>query len=290
MSAEIIPFDFEEQAVRVVIRDGEPWFVAVDVCRVLELENARQVVARLDDDERDGVHTVDAIGRQQLTNVINESGLYALIFTSRKEQAKRFRKWVTAEVLPTIRKTGRYELPGQDDTLVSNEGTLYQSLTHRDANMWLNIVREARVTRGTAAAVAMWSLSPLPPLLESRQPGKPGPSAEDGAACLGHLLGSTHEGRTVAEWVHDARGTEIGAYKALAGIGLRALETGLFVASGSIPQLYALFKATPWVHGKWRAALLAMPGVTIPSSPLTLAGIASRGVIVPWTLIPVAEV
>lgn len=112
MTAAIIPFDFEEQAVRVVMRDDAPWFVAADVCRVLEIGNPRDALSRLEDDEKDGVGITDTIGRNQITNVINESGLYALILTSRKPAAKRFRKWVTAEVLPALRTQGRYELPG----------------------------------------------------------------------------------------------------------------------------------------------------------------------------------
>jgi prophage antirepressor-like protein len=97
MSAEIIPFDFEEQAVRVVMRDGEPWFVAADVCRILGLENVTRSIDRLDDDERMTLHITDALagmtlhagegqagrGGARFLNIISESGLYALIFTSR---------------------------------------------------------------------------------------------------------------------------------------------------------------------------------------------------------------
>ncbi|MDQ7775196.1 MAG: BRO family protein [Paracoccus aminovorans] len=109
MSAAIIPFDFEEQAVRIVMRDDAPWFVAADVCRVLEIGNPSDVVRRMDDDEV----TLDTIeGSHRTTNLVSESGLYVLILTSRKPAAKRFRKWVTAEVLPALRTRGRYELPG----------------------------------------------------------------------------------------------------------------------------------------------------------------------------------
>lgn len=109
MSAAIIPFDFETNAVRVVMRDDAPWFVAADVCRVLEISNPSDVVRRMDDDEV----TLDTIeGSHRTTNLVSESGLYVLILTSRKPAAKRFRKWVTAEVLPALRTRGRYELPG----------------------------------------------------------------------------------------------------------------------------------------------------------------------------------
>lgn len=110
-SNTLIPFDFDGSAVRVLMRGGAPWFVAKDVCDILELGNSRDAVSRLDNDERDGVGITDAIGREQSTTCISESGLYSLIFTSRKAEAKRFRKWVTAEVLPCIRQTGRYVRP-----------------------------------------------------------------------------------------------------------------------------------------------------------------------------------
>ncbi|MFT9046213.1 Bro-N domain-containing protein [Acetobacter orientalis] len=104
------PFTFESHAVRVLTRDGEPWFVLADVCSVLEHSNSRVAAERLDEDEKD-VSTVYTPGGPQEMSIVNESGLYNLIFTSRKPEAKRFRKWVTAEVLPAIRKTGSYGLP-----------------------------------------------------------------------------------------------------------------------------------------------------------------------------------
>lgn len=106
-------FEHEEfGSVRVVMIDGEPWFVAVDVCRILEISNSRDAVARLDDDEKADVGITDTssngVQQRRTVTAISESGLYALIFTSRKPEAKKFRKWVTHEVLPSIRKTGAY--------------------------------------------------------------------------------------------------------------------------------------------------------------------------------------
>jgi prophage antirepressor-like protein len=112
----IVPFDFEGNSIRVISRATLPWWVLADVCRVLEIGNARDAASRLDDDEKDGVGITDAIGREQLTTVINESGLYSLILTSRKPAAKRFKKWVTAEVLPAIRQTGGYMVAAPDET------------------------------------------------------------------------------------------------------------------------------------------------------------------------------
>lgn len=105
---EIVPFQFESLPVRIISGDDdEPWFVLADVCRVLEHSNPAVAASRLDDDEK-GVSNVYTPGGTQVLTIINESGLYSLILTSRKDSAKRFKKWVTSEVLPAIRKTGSY--------------------------------------------------------------------------------------------------------------------------------------------------------------------------------------
>lgn len=108
--SNLIPFDYSGQTVRTIDLDGEPWFVAADVSAVLELGNPRSSLALLDDDEK-GVHAVDTPGGVQRVTVINEPGLYSLIFRSRKAEAKAFKRWVTHEVLPSIRKTGGYISP-----------------------------------------------------------------------------------------------------------------------------------------------------------------------------------
>lgn len=106
-------FAFDSAAVRVVHLNGEPWFVAKDVCAALGVQNHRGAVARLDDDEKVGVGIADALGREQQTTVINESGLYSLILrshgaTTAGQPAHTFRKWLMAEVLPALGKTGSY--------------------------------------------------------------------------------------------------------------------------------------------------------------------------------------
>ncbi|MFW9594008.1 MAG: Bro-N domain-containing protein, partial [Macromonas sp.] len=101
--------------LRGFLRDGEPWFVAADVCAALEIGNVSMAANRLDADEKD-ISTVDTLGGAQELVVINESGLYSLILTSRKPEAKKFKKWVTSEVLPSIRKTGSYTAPAAQPT------------------------------------------------------------------------------------------------------------------------------------------------------------------------------
>ncbi|GAB6853027.1 BRO-N domain-containing protein [Asaia astilbis] len=107
MTKSLEKFSFEGAPVRVMERNGITWWVLADVCAVLAIRNARDAADRLDDDEK-GVATTDTLGGSQEMTVINESGLWSLVLTSRKPQAKRLKKWVTAEVLPSIRKTGQY--------------------------------------------------------------------------------------------------------------------------------------------------------------------------------------
>lgn len=105
---EVFNFSQEKAPIRVQLINSEPWFVAKDVCEVLGIANHKDAASRLDEDERRGVGITDPIGRPQTVTAVSESGLYSLIFQSRKAEAKKFRKWVTSEVLPSIRKKGYY--------------------------------------------------------------------------------------------------------------------------------------------------------------------------------------
>lgn len=151
-------FGFEDRLVRVADRDGAPWFVAQDVCACLELVNSRKAIETLDADEK-GVTISDTLGGPQQMAIISESGLYALIFKSRKAAAVRFRKWVTAEVLPAIRKTGGYHMP-------SNDADVLPMLADADAlqrtSVALSMVREARQTFGRQTARRIWLECGLP--------------------------------------------------------------------------------------------------------------------------------
>ncbi|EAW9078574.1 Bro-N domain-containing protein [Salmonella enterica] len=115
MTSQVNYFYFENHSVRTVTINDDPWFVAKDACDALQLTNSRMALLALDDDEK-GVSSIDTISGRQQMSIINESGLYTLILRCRDAVKPgtvphRFRKWVTNEVLPTIRKTGRYEHP-----------------------------------------------------------------------------------------------------------------------------------------------------------------------------------
>lgn len=115
-SINAITFQYQNSAkhdIRTEEReDGSVWFVTKDVCQAIGVRNSRQAAAMLDADER-GVFLTDTPGGKQEFASVSESGLYALIMNSRKPEAKNFRKWVTSEVLPTIRKTGTYSIAPQ---------------------------------------------------------------------------------------------------------------------------------------------------------------------------------
>ena len=105
---ELQTFSFNNQPVRTVQVNNQPYWVLKDVCAVLGISNSRMTAERLEDDEVSQTDIIDSLGRSQSTSVITESGLYAVILRSDKPNAKEFRKWVTSEVLPTIRKNGAY--------------------------------------------------------------------------------------------------------------------------------------------------------------------------------------
>lgn len=110
--SEVSIVKFNTNAIRIVMKDDDPWFVASDVCAVLGLNNITMALKNLDDDEAAlniiEVRSENGVVQKREVNTINESGLYTLILRSRKPVAKKFRKWVTSEVLPSIRKTGQY--------------------------------------------------------------------------------------------------------------------------------------------------------------------------------------
>ena len=160
---EIMPFMFGESVVRVITdENGEPWFVAKDVCRVLGLENNRDAVSSLDEDEKITVANPDGNPRAGIPHwyvVISESGLYALVFRSRKPQAREFSRWVRKEVLPALRKTGRYEVPGRQPVLEPPASFPPEALRLRPVmrqRLWRDALNTARLDDGGTPAALRW--------------------------------------------------------------------------------------------------------------------------------------
>ncbi len=156
--ASIISLDFESHAVRAVLIDGEPWWVAADVGRLLGHSNIRRSLQALDDDEK-GVTTGYTLGGPQELNVVSESGLYALCFISKLPAAKRFRKWVTSEVLPALRRDGAYSAGGDQGELAAKRA-YYRALPqpHRErADLKAQVLAEvaALIAEGTPTGAAI---------------------------------------------------------------------------------------------------------------------------------------
>ncbi|PTR07911.1 MULTISPECIES: Bro-N domain-containing protein [unclassified Novosphingobium] len=156
MSNALLSYQFDETPVRIAIIDDDPWFVASDLSSVLGYSQPAFMTRILDDDEK-GLHIMQTLGGQQQMLIVSESGMYAAVLKSRKPEAKRFRKWVTAEVLPSLRKTGRYELPGLDEAPV-------QALDFDPIRLsaGANVVRLAMRLYGPVAARRLWPQLGLP--------------------------------------------------------------------------------------------------------------------------------
>jgi anti-repressor protein len=123
-------FNYNGNEVRTIQKDGEPWWVLKDVCGVLGLKNPTMIAERLEDDE---VTKFNLGGLSGETNIINESGLYNVILRSDKPEAKPFRKWVTSEVLPSIRKHGAYMTPQKIEEVLLNPDTIIKLATNLKA-------------------------------------------------------------------------------------------------------------------------------------------------------------
>lgn len=127
---EVFNFSQEKAPIRVQLINSEPWFVATDVCQVLGISNNRDAVSRLDDDEKATSALPTQFGVKDMW-LVSESGLYSLIFQSRKAEAKKFRKWVTSEVLPSIRKKGYYGIKKQATDYIDVRDVPYRVMNYR---------------------------------------------------------------------------------------------------------------------------------------------------------------
>ncbi|WYK04475.1 Bro-N domain-containing protein [Cereibacter sphaeroides f. sp. denitrificans] len=169
MGQHINPLLFEEEhLVRQIDRDGEAWFVGIDVCRALGLANPHSSLALLDEDER-GVHTVETLGGQQEVAIISEAGIYRLVFKSRKPVAERFKRWLAHEVIPSIRRTGAYFGNGAADPVTTKpdvERRAFPDWSLEEVRTKRGIVDMHRMLYGTMAAqwIAPQLGFPVPPV------------------------------------------------------------------------------------------------------------------------------
>ena len=218
MNAPLISYQFEEEPIRVVMILGDPWFVASDLAKALGYRDAANMTRTLHDDER-GTHIVSTPSGAQEMNIISESGMYAAVFKSRREEAERFRKWVTSVVLPSIRKTGSFEMPGY-------EPPPQIALDHDPIrlNAGIAVVREARRLFGPEAARSVWT-----------QVGLPAPIV--GAVAL---FSGDNLAEPLKAWLEDK--TETTAVWAARGIGLTDIDRM------TTTRIAALLRLFGWVR------------------------------------------
>lgn len=291
-------FDFHENLVRVVMIDGEPWWFGADVCRALALQNPTQALARLDEDEvryvervaeayavyRGGLSETEGQtqntpppGTNNVFAVISESGLYSLILTSRRPEAKVFKRWVTREVLPTIRKTGRYEAPGGPCGVedAANMRVIAEELRNQPVLARCTVIRTADLVYKNPALMPLWDATGLP-----RLPFGPlaDVQADRAADVLQKIALAGFNGRTIKDWLAEAIGGSEQAAEALRPLGfiLITQEEAVAIANATF-FLRRLFKDEPF----WRD----LRGVTgaRPYHRLWFGRLQSRATLIPLT-------
>lgn len=163
-------FKFDEKRLHTVIENDQPMFVARDICKILGIKSVKHALRRLDEDEG-GVLVIPTLGGKQKINAVNESGLYGLIFQSRKSNARKFRKWVTSEILPKVRNHGGYINPSATSEQVSNLQSQLHNLSIEAKHYKMLYENESQAVEIWKAKSVYGSVSPknhLPRLLQRR--------------------------------------------------------------------------------------------------------------------------
>lgn len=278
MTTAVIPFAFEDRLVRVVKPNGAPWFVGKDVCGVLGIRNDSDALGRLDPDERStysvptpsakGVGTTDpleVVGNEQSVVIVSEPGVYRLIFTSRKPEAERFKRWLAHEVLPALRTRGFYSLTGEP---VSAYEFPREPVPLEALRLKLETVRMAYRVFGPYAARALWDTLGLPPV-----PGHEPVKGDEASRCLWHLLEQPTQvdeqgtvARRLRDWIEIALNNpdDGGLRDYLRDQGILLLDDGEtgFLLANSHPFLAMKFAGTPW-RETYPYVLRRLPGAHV---------------------------
>lgn len=285
------PFIFEGEALRAILIDGVPWFVAKDVCTILELSNPTMAIQALDDDERAKFN----LGRQGDTNIISESGLYTLVLRSRDAVtpgtvSHRFRKWMTSEVLPALRKTGQYNLGAEPKAAPLDDIFSRPLDEQRVMQDWL---LAAYRTHGRATAKAMWKTLGLP--IAQGATGNHGgqtniDAEDDGLSCLNFLLASILDHDPISLWIKKARAGDRAAREKLVKHGIKTDVPefkGWVAIANNNETLTAIFAETFWA-GNWPQALRNIDGARPCKKSLNF-GKTGRGTLLPARLFEAEE-
>jgi hypothetical protein len=275
----ITPHIFEDNLVRSIIRNQEPWFVGSDVARALGHRDAANAFRSLDDDEK-GTHIVSTPGGEQTVIIVSEPGVFRLIFTSRKPEAERFKRWLAHEVLPALRRDGHFAMPGQPREAASPFAIAPGALA--ESKFRLDLVAECRKLHGHESARALWKELGLPLPSAQDWPAHDRPIAA-ARACLEDILTARPGGRAgepVHHLIDRAEDDDDQAIAALKGMGIVVVEGGIVVANISA-FLEKFFEGSEMAKGKWRYWLRRLPGARCDGRSRRYGAIMSRGTFVP---------
>jgi BRO family, N-terminal domain len=266
---DIIPHVFENNLVRSMMRADQPWFVGSDVARSLGYRDANSALRGLDEDEKD-THNVSTLGGSQDVIIVSEPGVFQLIFTSRRPEAKRFKRWLAHDVLPNLRR-GQVQPAAYDPHPITGEAV--PVLTAK-----LALVREARHLFGHDRARSLWAEVGLP-LPEMAPDG----GQEEARACLEHILvqpvGDT--GLWLRQTLELALDDHAEAESACAAFGIRVNhDLDGFTVANRHPLIIERFRLSDWDHGRHVRVLRRLKGA-MPAPKMRYGSIETRGTFLP---------
>lgn len=157
--SDLIPLSFEHHSIRVVLVEEQPWWIATDLCVVLGLHNTHRALSKLDDDQK-GIQTLNTLGGEQRLSIVSESGMWTLVTRSNKPAAKRFMRWLTGDVLPQLRRTGTYTMPG--NAPAAPVDPLHPLADGASLSTRIATVNTAMRLFGASAARSIWTSLGLP--------------------------------------------------------------------------------------------------------------------------------
>jgi prophage antirepressor-like protein len=274
----IVPHVFEDQLVRSVIKDDEPWFVGKDVCQALGYRDAHAGLRMLDDDEK-GTHNIGTPGGEQTMAVVCEAGVFRLIFGSRKPEAERFKRWLAHEVLPSLRREGVFAMPHRKVTDVDGNKLDFTSEAVPLLTAKLALVREARHLWGHERARNIWKQLGLAVPVDDVAQGTP-----EGRHVLSLITLGEFSGHRIKTLLNSAMEGDEPIIQLLRSCGILAKpEEDGFVIANRHPELERILQGTVWARGKWQMALRRLPGAVAVKPASWPPGVNARGIFIPMT-------
>jgi prophage antirepressor-like protein len=276
----VIPHSFEDQLVRSVMRDEEPWFIGNDVSKALGYRDAANAMRNLDDDEK-GTQIVSTLGGDQMLTIVSEPGVFRLIFTSRKPEAERFKRWLAHDVLPKLRRSGSYSL----DQPGLQQG--FEAINPRDmdATARMRCVDLAARLHGLAYARQLYREVGLPRVIMPVIGGD-----EEARDCLEQVLSVEAFGVCALDILHRALDEAAGPNEPLRHVGIISLpEEDGFIIANRHPEIEKVMKGTRWNLAGWGHVLRRLNGATPTKAKRFAAGEVSRGTFLPATVLDLLE-